>query len=911
MPDRTSCLDASVATPATALAAVAALALVAVLLAVAPAASAVGEDEVAVVIDTDFHHLGDHFVPTYQPQLFEGLEHHFEFQVQGTVENPAIQLWMRGQVPSQWIPEEDQIRLVLNDRLLGYLNEYAVGDGSIYTTDDEVEIEVSIEEGVLLQGGNRLSIYTGWGTSGHTDRDDIMFWNIRLVKARPIEVSCDLLSPVPGTAANAGLDGTTVQLLVWNDRHVDAIQWATVTVDPGGAATAFTWTQRTDTMALGAGATAHADFLPLWWQTDKDIVERTWTLTADMAFRWSFPTEGPVDIVVVVRDDQTRLHTFTFSSVLTVRTRLALEGPVQVVADGARPLGPGSWTKGGSNISVVVPPVVYEGSDGMRPRPGTAQLSVVWDAVLVAHGAPSDGGWWDATTVAPYVSRASSVLEVRVVGLPDGARGPPAVVVPLEVDGRGPAFTSLAPASDGRWLRERVAEVRANVTDWDGIGVDPFTVEYQLWPAGATGWGPWLQAGTLPGAPAGGAVGVTYVTLPEGSGSRVRWRALDRVGNGPTVSPETVLNVDATPVTVQGAAVPGWQRAREVLMSCSVVDSVPSAGVEGSGVAIASVEWSALAAGATVWTPWRVADRVLLTGGPDDPRSAVEAFANVSLEEGAENLVVWRATDAALNRVAVSDPVRVLVDVTAPQRVELWPRDDHTFPRSADVGCALVLTDGDGGSGIDPGAVQWALSVGSQGAWGEWAAAGVAMLGGALARASCSPSVAGHDNWVRWRATDVAGNGPVELGQVRLAVNLPPTAAIGAPAPLARLSSEEMCDLSALGSRDPDPADVLTFTWTSDVDGELGAGEQVIAVLTPGWHNLTVRVDDGLGGDHVATATVLVLVEEPTSPEPPFPSWILLLLAILVAGTVAIAYERRRRRLLVDWGPVQGPPPSR
>lgn len=457
-------------------------------------------------------------------------------------------------------------------------------------------------------------------------------------------------------------------------------------------------------------------------------------------------------------------------------------------------------------------------------------------------------------------------------------------------------------------MRDRAVEVRAKVADGEGAGVDPFTVEYQAWPAGALGWGPWRQAGSLPDAAPGTVLGVAWVELPEGKGSRVRWRATDRVGNGPSVSGEAVVDVDATPVVVQPAAVPGWQRTRDVMMACSVIDLGPSTGVEASGVAPASVEWSSLVAGASAWTPWRVADRVLPTGGTGSPGSAVDAFANVSLEEGAENLVMWRATDAAGNGLVVSQPVGVMVDITPPRSVETWPRENFTFPRSGEVSCALVMTDGDG-SGIDLGAVEWALSVGSQDAWGEWSPADVGMLGSGLARASSAPSVSGHDNWVRWRARDIAGNGPVELGPVRVAVNLPPTAVIDSPAPLVRLSSEEPFGLSAAGSRDPDPADVLSFEWTSDVDGELGAGQQIASMLTPGWHNISVRVDDGLGGDHVATATVLVLVEEPVTPEPPFPSWLLLLLAILVAATVATVYERRRRRMLVDWEPVYGPKP--
>ena len=34
----------------------------------------------------------------------------------------------------------------------------------------------------------------------------------------------------------------------------------------------------------------------------------------------------------------------------------------------------------------------------------------------------------------------------------------------------------------------------------------------------------------------------------------------------------------------------------------------------------------------------------------------------------------------------------------------------------------------------------------------------------------------GHDNWISWRAWDLAGNGPVEAGPFRLLFNLPPSA---------------------------------------------------------------------------------------------------------------------------------------
>ena len=147
---------------------------------------AVDGSEVYTTIDADFHHLGDHFVPTYQPQSPEGTEYSKSFEAPAEVESPAIKMWIRGQVPADQI-SIDFVKLFVNGELLAYLNEYAMGSGTINEVDDEVEIEVSIEEGILLAGTNELSIVTGWGHSSN-DRDDIMFWNIRLVRARPLSL---------------------------------------------------------------------------------------------------------------------------------------------------------------------------------------------------------------------------------------------------------------------------------------------------------------------------------------------------------------------------------------------------------------------------------------------------------------------------------------------------------------------------------------------------------------------------------------------------------------------------------------------------------------------------------------------------------------------------------------------------
>jgi hypothetical protein len=121
-------------------------------------------------------------------------------------------------------------------------------------------------------------------------------------------------------------------------------------------------------------------------------------------------------------------------------------------------------------------------------------------------------------------------------------------------------------------------------------------------------------------------------------------------------------------------------------------------------------------------------------------------------------------------------------------------------------------------------------------------------------------------------------------------------ARISLPLQGSKHSSEDSVSMSAQGSTDPDAGDVLVYEWWSDIDGLVGTGPAPPARLSPGVHTLTLRVDDGLGGDHVSTATVVVEVVEPTPrPRTPVPSWLFLMVVLaVVAG--AIAYHERKRR---------------
>jgi hypothetical protein len=868
------------------------VAVAAVLLLMSVSGTAEGEgNDVYTTIDVNFHHLGDHWVPTYQPQAPEGVEYNKQFEISGEIENPAIKMWVRGLVPPPAV-SIDYVKLYINDVEIGYINEYAMGSGSIYDVDDEVEIEVSIEEGILKEGTNHFKIITGWGNSPD-DRDDIMFWNIRLVRAKPLEMACNLVSPQPGQVHYPGLDTETVSFIVWNDRHVDALQWVRVTVDPGGADTTWRWTQNVNQFKLEAGAVEHASFPSSWHASEKDLLNRTWVLTVTLSFGWTFPTDGPVDIQVQIRDDHTRMHLFEFEEVIEVRTGVELSGPVRLVADDQGPLGPGSWVRGGEGLDVTVPPAVYSGSQDVYPPEGTVSVSLTWGGSEVAASGQGRGQFWSAGWLVPNLPRATVEVGIWLVDLPPGAAAPEPVLIDLEVDGRGPTWLTMAP-DEGSWLLGSDVAAWADLTDNNGAGLDPLTLEYQTRDPLSGKWGPWGPARLVLGGGDGGASrGVVALMLPEGEGHSIRWRAMDVLGNGPTESSVLTFGVDASEVELEPFAEAGWITGRDVYVTCLVTD--PDAGLGSSGVDMASVEVSVLLAGAEGWTDWMAPDSVVEVSGT----STVQATVGLELAEGSGNFVRWRARDTAGNELVVSPPDMLMVDTTLPVLVNQWPRGG-TFDTADDGRAMATFSDGQG-SGVDPVTVEMAVSLGSSMDYNEWTQVTSTGDPEDLLRAEVDvPGLLGHDNWVMWRVSDAAGNGPVEFGPFRLMVNLPPTAVIAAPQEGKVFGTEDIVDFSAEGSSDPDEDDQLTYDWWSDQDGHLGSGPQIRIPLTAGEHHITLYVDDGLGGEHTVHATVDVRVTEPTHVQEPFNFWLLILIIAIVVGTVATFRElraRKRRRL--------------
>jgi hypothetical protein len=251
--------------------------------------------------------------------------------------------------------------------------------------------------------------------------------------------------------------------------------------------------------------------------------------------------------------------------------------------------------------------------------------------------------------------------------------------------------------------------------------------------------------------------------------------------------------------------------------------------------------------------------------------------------------------DTAGNPFIISAPDTLMIDTTSPLLVGHWPTE-RTFDSEIDARSVATFTDGDG-SGVDMTTVEYSISLGGKDEFGPWVAVNSTGSADDVVRGEIDIlAIDGHDNWISWRVRDLVGNGPVEFGPFQLKINLPPNAVIASPIEGGRFYHDEQIWLSGVGSSDPDPDDDLVFEWWSDIDGYLGMGRELPGVLSVGDHELTLKLDDGIGGDHVAVATTTMTVIERMEVKEPLSPWLIILLITISVGTVAALREYKKRR---------------
>ncbi len=334
--------------------------------------------------------------------------------------------------------------------------------------------------------------------------------------------------------------------------------------------------------------------------------------------------------------------------------------------------------------------------------------------------------------------------------------------------------------------------------------------------------------------------------------------AIDKAGN-PSIPVSSLIKVDTVEVTFSEFS-PGdsiWVNTHTPVCSILMDDT------GGSGVSARDIQYSV-----STTTPFEFGAWV--TGTYPRSLEQIRYSVKTTFVNGKTNYVRFRAKDVAGNGWTESATYNVWVDEEEPLFTNFRPFESE-YQSGESVVVGLDITDRHSnreGSGVKEGTVEYRYSTAGKGLYGDWVEAPISSVNedGVVHVEMELRFKAGDQNYIQFRCYDNVGNF-AQSKDYNIKVNSAPVVKVYVEAPKNGISyvTTERVMFDASGTRDND-GDELTFTWYSDIDGQLSERQMFFRALSAGVHDITLIVNDP-SHSVVYDLEVRVLEEEQIDPE--------------------------------------------
>jgi hypothetical protein len=222
---------------------------------------------------------------------------------------------------------------------------------------------------------------------------------------------------------------------------------------------------------------------------------------------------------------------------------------------------------------------------------------------------------------------------------------------------------------------------------------------------------------------------------------------------------EFTIRIDADNVTFSNPwpNEDAWQKSSEVYTGITITDH------GGGFVDNTSIMHSISEDNDTTWSDWKTTE----FDGEDE---SITAHDFIAFDDGDDNFIKWCAKDNLGNGPAESKPYRILVDtkpVFFSNPVPLPTQESLTG--EVEVG----ITISDNTSGVNSSTIKYSISTDASNYWSSWKSVDGYQNEKSIDVKQNLTFPNGTDNRIRWRAYDVAGNGPAYSDEYVINVDIP------------------------------------------------------------------------------------------------------------------------------------------
>jgi hypothetical protein len=255
-----------------------------------------------------------------------------------------------------------------------------------------------------------------------------------------------------------------------------------------------------------------------------------------------------------------------------------------------------------------------------------------------------------------------------------------------------------------------------------------------------------------------------------------------------------------------------WHTSSLVTMGVRITDG------NGVGVDPGTIQYSIQPPRSDSFGPWMSINQ------EDDltwlDSSSVAINSRVTFNLNGINYLQWRARDFAGNGYTLSEVVQVFVDDTPP--VFIKPEFTSTEPTDLRwVKTNVTISDGDG-SGINASSIEYKYTTSGVQNYTDWISANLKADGVSVNAEVTLFYNFGKENYIIWRARDIAGNEYIESSEYQIRVNAPPNIKIASPINNSKHFVEDTIEFDARGTFDSDETDILSYFWVTTYTTALG-----------------------------------------------------------------------------------------
>lgn len=263
-----------------------------------------------------------------------------------------------------------------------------------------------------------------------------------------------------------------------------------------------------------------------------------WTVNFDVIFSWSYPAISFQDVDVTVYSNRFGTITETFKNFFRLENTLEFDGTLTGIGEDNRPIMDNSYVRPGEELNWTGLTVRFYGSAFLYPSIEGLTIKITDQESNSWSDQVGPGEMFEIQFTAPNQTSAEGMkYTIEMLNVPAGVETEKLEFL-LHVDGDGVSFSEPFPTSTKSDL---VVNVGITITDELNY-VRGSSIEYSISYDGGNYWNDWESALIEENNQ------VIMVSLilefNSGPGNRIKWRASDVLGNGPTESESYQVDID-------------------------------------------------------------------------------------------------------------------------------------------------------------------------------------------------------------------------------------------------------------------------------------------------------------------------------------------------------------------------------